>query len=383
MAPMQGAATSPLPQGYRKADSKMRMLTTNDEKVGINDDERVGINIDVPKGHATVFFSSGGSMTFPDEAWPRVIAVIREEQGLPPQRESKQKQIRPPDGSRPPVEAAPKPGMKNTAQAINKLIESIRSGQPPELPEGTRERHYHDLALPNLYIRLHNTGVASWVVQWKRLGRQRKIRLGDVLVLDRLEAIKAAKELLAKITLSLLDPHEARRERLRANKVTFATLTPLFLEDKIRKGELRPKTVKHWKRYLITSHYFQSLHSLPIDEITRDQIQTRIDYIAVQSGNATALSCWAVMSVFFEWARKKKKLPVGHPNPMTDVESPKQNPPRERVLTDDEIRLIWKVCEDWEAEAIHAQQIKASTGKCLAVASHPSLITRVRLSCSF
>jgi hypothetical protein len=41
-----------------------------------------GIKVDV-KGHAAVFFSNGCSMMFPDEAWPKAIAVIRGGQGLP------------------------------------------------------------------------------------------------------------------------------------------------------------------------------------------------------------------------------------------------------------------------------------------------------------
>jgi integrase len=252
--------------------------------------------------------------------------------------------------------------MKYAAKDINRLVEQIRSGQPPELPKCTREKHYRDPALPGLYIRLLNTGVASWSVQWKRLGRQKKITLGDVLVLDRQDAIKAAKDLLAKVQLRTLDPHEAKRERMRANKVTFATVIPLFLEHKIRQGDLRPGTVKYWKRDL-TGYYFQPLHNLPIDEITSDQIQTRIDYIAIQSGNAPAEHCVMIMRVFFKWARKTGKLPADHRNPMDNVQAPKTNGPRDRVLEDDEIRLIWKSSEAWEAEVIHAQQIKASTGK--------------------
>ena len=269
------------------------------------------------------------------------------------------------------AKAAPK---KYAAKDINRLVEQIRSDQPPELPKGKREQHYRDPALPNLYIRLHNTGVASWVAQWKKLGRQKKVRLGDVKVLDRLGedgAIKAAKDLLAKVHLKILDPHEARRERMRANKVRFATEAPLFLQHKIHKGELRPATVKAWNRYL-TGYHFQPLHNLPIDEITREQIQARIDHIALQSGNPVARSCWAVINVFFDWARMNKKLPAGHPNPMIDVEPPKENPARERVLNNDEIQLIWKTCEAWEAEAIHAKQIKTSTGKWLRSGEPPT-----------
>jgi integrase len=266
----------------------------------------------------------------------------------------------PPDGLRTPAKAGP---MKYAAKDINKRVEQIRSGQPPELPEGKREQHYRDPALPGLYIRQLNTGAASWVVQWKRLGRQKKIALGNVLTLDRLEAIKAAKDLLAKVQLKTLDPHEARRERMRANKVTFATVAPLFLDDKIRKGEMRPSTAKSWKVYLITGYYLKSLHNLPIDEITSEQIQTLIDQIAIQSGNAAAVDCRAVMRVLFKWAFKTSKLPVDHHNPMANIQAPKKRGPRERVLTDDEIRSIWKACDAWEAEAIHTQQIKASTGK--------------------
>jgi integrase len=254
--------------------------------------------------------------------------------------------------------------MKCTVQQINTLVESIRAGQPPELPEGKREVHYYDPALRGcgFYIRVLNTGVASWVVQYKKLGRQKKKTLGNVLVLDRLAAIKAAKELLAKITLDVLDPHEARRERMRANKVTLATVAALFLGHRTRQGDLRPNTVDQWRRHL-TGYYFQPLHGLPIDEITRDQIQTRIDYVAIKSGNRAAHHCCVVMRVLFKWAVNTGKLPGGHHNPMTNVEPPKQNDPRDRVLTDDEVRLIWKTCEAWEAEAIRYQQIKASTGK--------------------
>src|SRR5262249_465513 len=170
------------------------------------------------------------------------------------------------------------------------------------------------------------------------------------------------KELLAKITLSLLDPREAKRERMRANKVTFATVVPLFLERKIRNGDLRPSTTDHWKRYL-TGYYLQPLHSLPIDEITKEQLQTRIDHITTQSGNAAAERCCGALRVFFKWAIKTGKLPEGHHNPMTNVQAPKQNAPRERVLTDDEIRLIWNACEAWEAQAIREEQFKKATDK--------------------
>jgi integrase len=258
--------------------------------------------------------------------------------------------------------------MKYAVKDINKLVERIRSCEPPELPEGVREQHYHDPALPGFYIRVLDTGVASWVVQWKRLSRQKKITLGNVLVLDRLGAIKAGRELLAKVTLGLLDPHEARRERMRANKVTFETMIPLFVQDKKRKGQLKPNTEEMWNLYF-TDYYFKPLHKLPIDEITSQQLQTQVDTIAGQSGNRTAESCCTAMRVLFKWASRTGKLPLGHHNPMDNIQPPAVNPPRERVLSDDEIRLIWKTCDAWEAKAVYEKQLKETTGKALRTGS--------------
>jgi len=251
--------------------------------------------------------------------------------------------------------------MKCTIRDINNLVENVRAGQPPELPEGKSEEHYHDPAMRGVYIRVLDTGVASWTVQWKRLGQQKKITIGDVKVLDRPVAIEAAKDLLAKIQLEVLDPHEARRERMRANKVKFAKVVPLFLEDKKRRGELKPRTEQGWKIYL-TGYYFKPLHSLPIDEITKEQIQTQIKIIAGQSGNRTAGACRAAMNVFFKWAIKSGELPDSHHNPVANVQAPPANDSRDRVLDDAEIRQILKECVDWEAEAIREKQFKDTTG---------------------
>jgi integrase len=251
--------------------------------------------------------------------------------------------------------------MKCTIKEINNLVEQIRSGKPPELSEDTREQHYHDPALPGFYIRVLDTGVATWTVQWKRFGLQKKIALGNVLVLDRSEAIQAGRKLLAKITLGMLDPHEARRERMRAAKVTFAPVVALFLERRKLDGDARPNTLKGW-RVFVDGYYLRPLHNVPIDEITRDQLQTQIDHIAIRSGKKAAYNCYSFISTIFKWAIKTGKLPEGHHNPMANVQIPSKNPPRKRVLTNDEIRLIWKICEAWEAEILRDQQMRASTG---------------------
>jgi hypothetical protein len=79
----------------------------------------------------------------------------------------------------------------------------------------------------------------------------------------------------------------------------------------------RTRTARNGR--FLSKYYFKPLHNLPVYEITRDQIQTRIDDIAVRSGPASAEACYSMIAVFFKWALKTGKLPGGHHNPTVNV----------------------------------------------------------------
>jgi integrase len=262
--------------------------------------------------------------------------------------------------------------IKYSAKEINRLVDEIRNGKLPAVPggKGKELKFYDATAMPGFYIRIwHGGNHPVWVVRWKRFGRQQKQTIGKVSVLNRDQAIKAAREQLAKITLGMLDPHAARREAMRTAKVTFASVVEPFLRykethERKNAGKLRGNTISQWRRYL-TGYYFKPLHKMPIDEITPPQIKACIDAIAEKSGPVAASVSWIPMSVLFNWAIDPKGgyLPTNHKNPMAHVDQPPQSKPRERVLTDEEIRTIWLACEQWEADVLREEQILAVTGK--------------------
>jgi integrase len=68
------------------------------------------------------------------------------------------------------------------------------------------------------------------------------------------------------------------------------------------------------------------------------------------------------MKGLFKWAIKTGKLPEGHRSPMLTVEEPVKGEPRARVLTNDEIRIIWKACEAWEADALADRRPRGGPG---------------------
>ncbi len=262
--------------------------------------------------------------------------------------------------------------MKCSPKEINQLIEKVRAGNPPK-PAGNRfEDIYYDQTLPNFGIRMLHTGAAIWSVQKKANGRLHKKSFGDVRIMDRAKAIEEARNFLAKIQLGLIDPQADKRERMRANKVTFESQVPLFFEwtKNRKKGPIRRNTEEAWRRYLTGGYYFKSLYPSPIDEITSTQISAALDTVKVESGRGSAFMAHTAINVFFKWAMKTAKFPEGHRNPMDRVERPANSEPRKRVLTDPEIRQIWNACDEWEAEVLYEidpltekRPVDPSTGK--------------------
>jgi integrase len=234
--------------------------------------------------------------------------------------------------------------MKATRAEINERVRLIRDGNPPRLPHNRSEEVFWHPAFPSFGVRQTYTGQASWIVQYKLHGRSRKVTVGDVRLLDEMEARKAAKKILAKVELDRLDPQAAKEEARRSAKVTFESVTEQFLAE--RQDSSRPSTQRVRKLYL-GGYYFSSLHGLPIDEITHEQITLRLQQIKQTSGSVTASHCLDNLSVMFKWAIRKGHHPG--PNPMLRIDRPAESPSRARVLNDEEIRTVWLACEVWEA----------------------------------
>jgi integrase len=255
--------------------------------------------------------------------------------------------------------------MECDRKQINNLVRHIRAGKPPQLPDGKREE-FHILkdalgSFGSFGIRewLSGTGIGTaWALQSKRHGRQRKKHIGSVHVLDTDQALKAAKDLAAKMQLELLDPVQAKKDAMKAAKVTFASVADQFLAAK--RDALRPNTRRSYE-LVLKGYYFKPLHNLPIDEITGQQIQLQVERITNQSGPSAAWRANSPLKGMFKWAIKHNLF--AGPSPMLRVDEPAKSDPRSRVLEDDEIRTLWKLCLDWEAEVLADDELETRTGK--------------------
>jgi integrase len=213
--------------------------------------------------------------------------------------------------------------MKLTASVVSRLA----------LPDGIDDRIYFDDDLKGFGVRLRRSGDRSWWVQYALAGRTRKMRLGSVSELEPSKARATAKTLLAKVRLGGDPAHEKRAGRILAGE-TFGALLPAFLQR--QRTRLKPRSVQETERHLLKQ--CRALHALPIATLTRRTVAARLAAIAQSSGPAAANRVRGSLGAFCTWAVKEGFCDN---NPVTATHKAVENKPRDRMLSDAELVMIW------------------------------------------
>jgi integrase len=205
------------------------------------------------------------------------------------------------------------------------------------LPEGKADVIHFDDALSGFGYRLRESGDhirKSWVVQYRRAGATRRLLLGSAEVLSADQARAAAKKVLAEIALGG-DPQAEKATRRSADKFTLAAVVEEFLAEK--DGTVRPRTFTEARRYL-AGPYFRPLHAMPADQIARRDVAARLLTIARERGAPTAARARSALSELYSWAMGQGLVEA---SPVVGTNRPKIAPPRDRVLSDQEIVAVW------------------------------------------
>ena len=191
-----------------------------------------------------------------------------------------------------------------------------------------RDQLIWDVKQPGLALSVRSTGRKAWKLIYRFHGRPRWLHLGDV----RSIGLGDARRLAAKNALDVIegkDPAAIRKaERMDGG---FTDLASQYVELYAKKHN------KSWKQaaHLVTRHLLPRWGKLKASAITRADVRAmmvRID--APILANQTL----AAASAIFSWAVRQEILTV---NPCHGID---RNPTtdRERVLSDEEVRLLWK-----------------------------------------
>src|SRR4051812_19674465 len=212
-------------------------------------------------------------------------------------------------------------------------------------PDQNKRLEFPDGLLPGLYFVLQPSGVRSWAVRYRCAGKSRKLTLGPYPVLDLSTARARAREALQVLALGR-DPASEKRDALRAarlggpNEDRIANIVETFLERHAR-AKTRPRTAEE------TARIFR-LHVLPhwgerdIQDISRRDVIALLDGIVDQGKPVVANRTLVVVSKLFNWALDRAIVEM---TPCLRVARPTEEKSRDRVLSDDELRLAWLAAE--------------------------------------
>jgi integrase len=205
-----------------------------------------------------------------------------------------------------------------------------------QLPAGKPEAFVWDDDVRGFGVRLRAGGKRVWVVQYRVGAKQRRVTLGDVKKLDPDRARAAARERLAEVTLGRDPQAEKVSERAKA-AVTLGAVVETYLAGK--RAMLRPKSFQETDRYLRKS--WKSLHGIPIHRIERRTVAARMAEISADNGPAAATRARAALSGLFSWAVREG---LAESNPVIGTNQPAEPRSRSRVLSEAELREVWRAC---------------------------------------
>jgi integrase len=204
------------------------------------------------------------------------------------------------------------------------------------LPLGKTELIVFDDALPGFGLRIRAGGKRTWVVQYRLGSKQRRVTLGTVNNFDADEARKHARDALARAQLGR-DP-QSEKAAARVPKPREMTLGEA-IERYLPYAERKLKASTYSGVVLHLSKHWRVLHGRELQNLERRHVAAELSRIAATSGLYGANRSRAALSALFAWAIGEG-LTDG--NPVVGTNKATEEVARDRVLTSDELSLIWR-----------------------------------------
>jgi integrase len=203
------------------------------------------------------------------------------------------------------------------------------------IPEGKTESIVFDETMAGFGVRLRAGGKRTWIAQYRLGDKQRRLTLGTLENLDEVEARRRAKTALSKVHLGH-DPQMEKAERRAQASVTLGSVADSYLA--YAEGSLKPRSYLEVKRHL--KQHWAPLAERGLVSLARTDVSARLTSIASVNGLFAANRARAALSALFSWAIGEG---IANENPVAGTNKATEEISRDRVLSPDELRLVWRL----------------------------------------
>ena len=199
---------------------------------------------------------------------------------------------------------------------------------------------YFDAVFGGLALRVTDSGHKSWSVHYRLGGRLRRYTIGAYPAIKPAQARREASAVLERVRQGFDPTAEKRSRRLteQTEDDTFGALARDYLDRQRRNAA--PSTAKEADRSLARD-VIPAWGKRPSASITRGDVNRVLDAIAARGAEIQANRVLAHLRALFNWAVARGRLVA---SPVAGMRQPSKEQPRDRALTDDELRWLWQAC---------------------------------------
>lgn len=190
-------------------------------------------------------------------------------------------------------------------------------------------------------LKVTPAGSKVYIFQYRMGGRGAKVRRFTIGRHGKLTTENARKkaETLALSVANGIDPQREKvREVRKAIDLAFKPYVERFYRDCLLKEW--PATHKYVRSLLLT-YAVPAIGNTPLPDITRKDIKAAL--APVLDKTATASNLFAVLRRMFSWAVEQEDIDR---SPIEGMKPPPLPPSRDRVLSDDDLALVWRGTEE-------------------------------------
>lgn len=255
------------------------------------------------------------------------------------------------------------------------LTEHGRGVRPRSLPIVPGKRaSYHDASLPRFMVRVTPNGTRTYYV-WMRVarGKPRFVRIGDVRAVSLAVARQTAHGLLDGARAGVDPREERRRAQAEAQQASLQPqsvreLAERFLaEGRTKRGRpLGPATRSLYGRSL-QKHVYPLLGKVSPADVRRGDVRALIEAIRARHPVQANRTLAALRRLFNRAVEEKEFLRV---SPCVGVKVTAEKP-RDRVLSNDELRRILAAAERMSLEQITPLVLHTGSGRLVDLQVRP------------
>lgn len=218
--------------------------------------------------------------------------------------------------------------MKLTAATVEKMQPT---GKRQEIP---------DSLCTGLYLVVQPTGKKGWQVRYRHSGTHRRMTLGAFPVLSLAAARQRARDALAAAAEGR-DPAEevrvAKAPKSADDCDAVSSVIDLFLARHANRNRRADDVAAMFRREIRDRWGARKIQTIA----KRDVIEV-LDAVVDRGSPVTANRLRAHLNTLFNWAKGRDIIQT---NPLDGIKPPAPEKARDRVLTEDEIRLFWNACD--------------------------------------